>query len=140
MIKKQNKITKKGVIQDRFNQRVERIPASVILKIGQIDELKGKWITGAQLGPQVLGRLKRSVLITSTGASTRIEGAKLSDHDVEKMMRGISIQKFTDRDKQEVKGYYELLENIFNSWKKLHLNEGTIKHFHGELLKYVDII
>ena len=138
MIKKQNKITKKGVIQDRVDQRVERIPASVILKIGQIDELKGKWITGAQLGPQVLGRLKRSVLITSTGASTRIEGAKLSDHDVEKMMRGISIQKFTDRDKQEVKGYYELLENIFNSWKKLHLNEGTIKHFHGELLKYVD--
>ncbi len=138
MVKKQKNITKKGVIQDRLNQRIEHIPASVISKIGQIDELKGKWITGVQLGPQVLGRLKRSVLITSTGASTRIEGAKLSDQDVEKMMKGISIQKFTNRDKQEVKGYYELLENVFNSWKTLRLNEGIIKYFHNELLKYVD--
>ena len=125
-------------IQNKFNQRIERISASIISKIGQIDELKGRWITGAQLNPQVLGRLKKSVLITSTGASTRIEGANLSDEDVEKMMKGISIQKFTDRDKQEVQGYYELLENIFNSWKTLRVNENAIKHLHKELLKYVD--
>lgn len=122
----------------RFDQRLAQIPASIWSKITQIDELKGQWIAGAQLSPQVLGRLKRSVLITSTGASTRIEGAKLSDEDVEKMMRGIAIQKFTDRDKQEVKGYYELLENVFNSWKRLRFNEDTIKHFHAELLKYVE--
>lgn len=107
-------------------------------KIAQIDELKGQWIKGAQLSPQVLGRLKRSVLITSTGASTRIEGALLSDEDVEKLMRGINIQKFSNRDKQEVKGYYELLENVFNSWKNLRFNESAIKHFHQELLKHVE--
>ena len=101
------------VKNNKFNLRLQNIPDSIWLKIAQIDELKGRWITGAQLSSQVLGRLKRSVLITSTGASTRIEGAKLSDEDIEKMMRGIDIQKFTDRDKQEVKGYYELLENIF---------------------------
>ncbi|MCK5081239.1 MAG: Fic family protein, partial [Candidatus Moranbacteria bacterium] len=99
-------------------------------------ELKGRWITGVKLGPQVLGRLKRSVLITSTGASTRIEGAMLSDKDVEKVMRGIDIQKFADRDKQEVKGYFELLQNIFDSWRGLKLSESAIKHFHKELLKY----
>lgn len=124
--------------QNKFNQRIKQVPASIALKIGQIDELKGKWITGAQLNPQVLGRLKKSVLITSTGASTRIEGANLLDEDIEKMMKGISIQKFADRDKQEVQGYYELLENIFNSWKTLRVNENAIKHFHKELLKYVD--
>ena len=48
------------------------------------------------------------------------------------------IQKFADRDKQEVKGYYELLENIFNSWERLKFNESSIKHFHKELLKYSD--
>lgn len=138
MTKKQKNITKKGLTVSKFDQRLEHVSANIISKIGQIDELKGKWITGAQLSPQVLGRLKRSVLITSTGASTRIEGARLSDEDVEKMMRGISIQKFTDRDKQEVKGYYELLENVFNSWKTLRFNEGTVKHFHSELLKHVD--
>lgn len=121
----------------RFNQRLASIPAEIWSKIIQIDELKGQWIAGARLSPQVLGRLKRSVLVTSTGASTRIEGARLSDEDVEKLMRGIDIQKFTDRDKQEVKGYFELLENIFNSWKSLKFGENTIKHFHKELLKYV---
>ena len=122
----------------KFDHRLEHIPADIVSKIAQIDELKGRWITGAQLNPQVLGRLKRSVLITSTGASTRIEGARLSDEDVEKLMRGIDIQKFTNRDKQEVRGYFELLENIFNSWKKLTFNESSIKHFHQELLKYVE--
>lgn len=122
----------------KFDKRLEYIPADIVSKIAQIDELKGRWVTGAQLSPQILGRLKRSVLITSTGASTRIEGALLSDEDVEKMMRGINIQKFTNRDKQEVKGYYELLENVFNSWKKLQFNENAFKHFHQELLKYVE--
>lgn len=105
--------------------------------VSEIDECKGRWIAGAQLNPQALGRLKRSVLVTSTGASTRIEGAKLSDEDIEKMMRGIDIQKFADRDKQEARGYYELLENVFNSWQSINFSENTIKHFHKELLKYV---
>jgi Fic family protein len=90
------------------------------------------------LGPQVLGRLKKSVLVTSTGASTRIEGARLSDEDVEKLMRGIDLQKFADRDKQEVMGYYELLEKVFESWRHIRFSESTIKHFHKELLKYVE--
>lgn len=123
---------------NKFDQRLKQIPDEIWSKITKIDELKGQWIAGAQLSPQILGRLKRSVLITSTGASTRIEGAKLSDEDVEKMMRGIGLQKFADRDKQEVRGYYELLENVFDSWKHLRFNESTIKHFHKELLKYVE--
>jgi Fic family protein len=117
---------------------LRNIPALLWSKIARIDELKGRWAGGARLSPQVLGRLKRSVLVTSTGASTRIEGARLSDEDIEKLMRGISIQKFRDRDTQEVKGYYELLLNVFNSWETLHLSESTIKHFHKELLKYVE--
>jgi Fic family protein len=122
----------------RFNARIERLPGQVWTRIAQIDELKGRWVGGVHLSPQVLGRLKQSVLITSTGASTRIEGAHLSDEDVEKLMRGISIQKFTDRDKQEVKGYYELLQNVFQAWKHIRFSESTIKHFHKELLKYVE--
>lgn len=123
---------------NNLSKRVDNIPAEIIAKIAKIDELKGQWIAGARLNPQILGRLKKSVLITSTGASTRIEGAKLTDEDVEKLMRGINIQKFTNRDKQEVQGYYELLENIFNVWENLKFNENTIKHFHQELLKYVE--
>lgn len=120
-----------------FSQRLENLPPEIWSKITRIEEFKGQWIVGARLSPQVLGRLKRSVLVTSTGASTRIEGSMLSDEDIEKLMRGISIQKFADRDKQEVRGYYELLQNVFDSWKHIHFSGNTIKHFHKELLKYV---
>ncbi len=138
MAKNTKKIIKRHTVPDNFSKRIENIPANIVSKIAKIDELKGQWISGARLSPQVLGRLKRSVLITSTGASTRIEGARLADADIEKLMRGIDIQKFTNRDKQEAKGYYELLENVFNSWKNLKFNENAVKHFHQELLKYVD--
>src|SRR3989339_975057 len=122
----------------KFNKRLKDLPQSAWLLINQIDEVKGRWVGGAELNPQALGRLKKSTLITSTGASTRIEGAKLSDEDVEKLMRGLTMQKFRDRDKQEVKGYYELLNNVFESWKHIQFSESTIKNFHQELLKYVE--
>src|SRR3990167_2996715 len=121
-----------------YNKRIKHIPQNLWTFINKIDELKGRWIGGAEINPQALGRLKRSVLVTSTGASTRIEGAKISDEDIEKMMRGLSMQKFADRDIQEVQGYYELLENVFNAWNSIPLSESTIKHLHRELLKYVE--
>jgi len=119
-----------------LEKRIKNLPPTIWTDINKIDTLNGEWIGGAKLNPQALGRLKKSVLITSAGASTRIEGSKLSDEDVEKFVRGLSIKKFADRDKQEVKGYYELLENIFNSWKHITLSESSIKHLHKELLKY----
>lgn len=119
-------------------RRPEGLPEGIWVTVARIDELKGRWVAGARLHPVLLGRLKQSVLVTSTGASTRIEGAKLSDEDVEKMMRGIAIQTFADRDRQEVRGYYELLQHVFDGWPSIRLTEGAIKHFHRELLKYVD--
>jgi len=122
---------------NKYDKRLEDLPVEIWSRIARIDELKGQWVGGARLSPQTLGRLKMSVLVTSTGASTRIEGAKMTDEDIEKMLRGISIQKFADRDKQEVRGYYELLQNVFDAWPSIKLTENTIKHFHQELLKYV---
>ncbi|MBI3985056.1 MAG: Fic family protein [Candidatus Levybacteria bacterium] len=119
-----------------FDKRLEQIPNKIWSKIAYVDELKGRWSAGVNLSPEVLKRLKRSVLVTSTGASTRIEGGKLSDEEIEKMIRGISIEKFSNRDEAEAQGYFELLSNVFNAWDSLKLNENTIKHFHQELLKY----
>ena len=123
---------------DRFEKRIKQLSGGIWTKVAQIDELKGQWTAGARLSPQILGRLKQSVLVTSTGASTRIEGAKLSDEDVEKLMRGISIQKFADRDRQEVRGYFELLQTVFDAWKNIRFSENSIKHLHQEMLKYVE--
>lgn len=125
-------------MNNTFDLRLKDVPQDIWLKITRIEAIKGGWEGSTKLSPQILGRLKQSVLVTSTGASTRIEGSKLSDEDIEKMLRGISIQKFGNRDKQEVRGYYELLQNVFNSWESLVFNENLIKHFHKELLKYAE--
>src|SRR3989338_7887438 len=122
----------------KFVSRIVQLPPEVFLKIAQIDELKGQWTAVTNLNPQLLGRLKRSVLITSTGASTRIEGARLSDEDVDDLMKDLAIQKFADRDKQEVQGYFELLKIIFDTWDHIRFSENTIKHLHQEVLKYVE--
>ncbi|OPY68942.1 MAG: Adenosine monophosphate-protein transferase SoFic [Syntrophorhabdaceae bacterium PtaU1.Bin034] len=125
-------------MNNKFDKRLATIPSEIITKIARIDELKGRWIGGLQLNPQALGRLKRSVLVTSTGSSTRIEGAKLSDEEVEKLMMGVKTKRFADRDAQEVQGYFDLLQNLFDSWKTIKFSENTIKHFHNELVKHVD--
>jgi Fic family protein len=125
-------------MNDKFLKRLAHISPIFEQKIREIDELKNKWSTGATLDRQILMRLKKSVLVTSTGASTRIEGSQMSDEDIEKLMRGLSIQKFKDRDVQEVKGYYELLTNIFDGYQSIPFSESTIKFFHRELLKHAD--
>ena len=125
-------------MNNTFDLRLQKIPQDIWLKITQIEAIKGKWEGSTKLSPQILGRLKKSVLVTSTGASTRIEGSQLSDEDIEKMLRGIFIQKFSNRDAQEAQGYYELLQNVFNSWGSLRFNENLVKHFHKEMLKYVE--
>lgn len=121
---------------NKFYSRIENLPAEITVLLGSIDALNGRWIGGANLSPQALSRLKRSVLFTSTGASTRIEGSKLSDAQVEKLMRGLSTQKLVDRDSQEVKGYYELLKVVFDSYSEINFSESVIKQLHTELLKY----
>jgi Fic family protein len=121
----------------RFEQRIQNVPSEIWSKISEIDVIRGRWIEGARLSPQALGRLKKSVLSSSTGASTRIEGAKLTDEEVENLMQGIKTQKFAERDAQEAKGYYELLKNVFESYETIKFGESPIKHLHKELLKYV---
>ena len=125
-------------ISKRFNKRISTLPEEVHALIDNIDLQKSKWISGANLGTQTLSKLKKSVLVTSTGASTRIEGSELSDEDVERLIRGLSMQKFKDRDKQEVQGYYEILNNVFDSYRTIPFSESTIKFFHRELLKYTE--
>jgi Fic family protein len=125
-------------INKHLDDRLDKLPASIAKQLSQIDQLKGQWVGGARLSPQLLGRLKRSVLVTSTGASTRIEGSKLSDAEIEKLIRGLSTQKLVDRDSQEVTGYYELLQLIFDDYSNIKFSENMILELHARLLKYSD--
>jgi Fic family protein len=119
-----------------FDHRFTDLPDEAWQAIAKIDEVKGQWSNNAGLSRQVLNRLQRSVLVTSAGASTRIEGAKMSDEDVERLMRGITMRQLADRDAQEVRGYLDVLQLVFDSWPNIVLSESTIKQLHGRLLQF----
>jgi Fic family protein len=120
----------------KFDQRITTPDPNIVAALAAIDEIKGEFRAGLRMTPQAITSLRKSVIITSAGASTRIEGAKLSDGEVEKIMQGLAVSKFADRDSQEVQGYLETLQNVFNSFDKLPLRESMITGLHKELLKY----
>ncbi|MBI5004194.1 Fic family protein [Candidatus Kaiserbacteria bacterium] len=119
----------------RFNDRIRLTPEMLKL-IARIDELKGLWRGSAQLNPHVLKQLKASVIITSTGASTRIEGSQMSDAEVERLIRGLNAKSPKGRDAEEVAGYADLLGRIFDNHKTFKLTEGQILQFHNILLQF----
>jgi len=120
----------------KFDHRIKAPDPHIVAIIAAIDEIKGQFRAGLKMTPQAITSLRKSVLVTSAGASTRIEGAKLTDEEVEKIMQGLVVSKFADRDSQEVQGYLETLQNVFDSFESLPLREGTITSLHKELLKY----
>ncbi len=120
----------------KFDHRIRAPDPHIVALLAAIDEVKGQLKAGLRMTQQAIAKLKRSVLVTSAGASTRIEGAKLNDEEVQKIMQGLSVSKFADRDSQEVQGYLETLQNVFDSHEKLPLRESIIKSLHKELLKY----
>ncbi|TSC67598.1 MAG: Fic family protein [Parcubacteria group bacterium Gr01-1014_66] len=122
-------------MNSRFDKRIGLTP-EMLQKIARIDELKGLWRGSAKLNPHILKQLKMSVIITSTGASTRIEGARMSDEEVARLIRGLKTKPPKGRDAEEVAGYADLLGRIFDNYKTLKLTEGQIWQFHGILLHF----
>lgn len=106
--------------------------------IAEIDEFKGAWKALGTLAPERLSALRRVATIESIGSSTRIEGSKLSDSEVEKLLSNLSIHSFASRDEQEVAGYAETMEQIFQSWEYIPLTENHVRQLHRDLLRHSD--
>lgn len=121
--------------QERFNKRI-KLNQEILAKISKIDEFKGLWQGSLGLSPQILGRLKSWVIITSSGASTRIEGAKMTDEEIARFLRGLKTKAPKSRDEQEVAGYADLIGRIFDNYKTIKLTENWILQFHNILLQF----
>jgi Fic family protein len=112
------------------------ITPEILKLIADIDEFKGGWKVTETLAPERLTSLRRIATIESAGSSTRIEGSKLSDAEVEKLLSGMETKSFASRDEQEVAGYADAMDLIFDSHDAITLTENHIKQLHGVLLKY----
>lgn len=114
------------------------ITPEILLLIAEIDEFKGAWRALGNLAPDKLLQLQKVATIESIGSSTRIEGSKLTDRQVERLLSGLQVQKFETRDEQEVAGYAELMNTLFSHYNEIPLSEGFIQQLHQTLLKYSD--
>lgn len=112
-------------------------PSHEILRfIASIDEFKGEWRIVENLEPERLPSLRRVATIESVGSSTRIEGARLSDQEVEALLGNLSSESFQSRDEEEVAGYAYVMETIHASWEQMPVTEGIILQLHRDLLRY----
>ena len=125
-----------GFMADTINTKTLVIEPVMLDIIAELDEFKGAWRALSTLAPERLSALRRVATIESIGSSTRIEGSKLSDRDVEKILSKIEIKSFETRDEQEVAGYASVMETIFASWSILPLTENHIRQLHRDLLRY----
>src|SRR5690606_2836672 len=104
--------------------------------IAEIDEFKGRWDALKTLSPDRLDALRKVATVESVGSSTRIEGAKLSDAQVETLLSNIKVQSFNTRDEQEVAGYAEAMDLVFQAFDDLRLTENHIGQLHQTLLRH----
>lgn len=112
-------------------------PTHEIIKlISEIDEFKGAWRALQNISPERLFALRRVATIESVGSSTRIEGVKLSDREVETLLSSLKQYSFKSRDEEEVAGYAEAMELVFESWREITLTENHVKQLHSVLLKF----
>ena len=106
--------------------------------ISSIDEFKGEWRLIRELSPERLSQLRRVATFESVGSSTRIEGAKLTDAQVEALLGRIGIRELRTRDEQEVAGYAYAMEEVFDSHAEMALSENVVLQLHRDLLRYSD--
>ena len=112
------------------------ITAEMLTLIAELDEFKGTWRAISTLAPERLAALRKVATIESIGSSTRIEGARLTDREVEALLSRLELHSFRSRDEEEVAGYAEAMERIFLSFDSIPLTENYIQQLHGILLRY----
>ncbi len=131
-----NRIETDKQLDNPFNINALPITPEMLGLIAGIDEFKGAWRAVGRIAPERLLSLKRVATIESVGSSTRIEGAKLSDREVERLLSNLDIKSFATRDEQEVAGYAQAMETVFSSYEAIDLTENHIRQLHRDLLRH----
>lgn len=108
----------------------------VVKLLTEIDEFKGSWRVYQNIAPERLQALRQVATVESVASSTRIEGVKLTDREVARLLQDLKQREFTTRDEQEVAGYAEVMELVFESHTNIPLSESHIKQLHSLLLQF----
>src|SRR3990167_1939829 len=110
---------------DRWNAAPE-----ILRLVAAIDEFKGSWQALGALAPDRLRNLRRVATIESVASSTRIEGSKLTDAEVDRLLKGLDVHSFRSRDEEEVAGYAAAMNLIFDCFADMEVTENVIRQLH----------
>lgn len=124
---------------DKFQRKLNfgfKTNQQILKLIGFIDSFKGRWNIVEQKENVYLKELRKIATIESIGSSTRIEGAQLSNEEIKELLENMEISKLKTRDQQEVVGYYDVLEIIYESYSDITISKNYIQQLHQRLLKY----
>jgi Fic family protein len=127
-----------GNMDDLLKTVTIGITPAMLKTIAEIDEFKGAWAALGRLAPERLDNLRHVAAIESIGSSTRIEGVKLSDREIDRLLSKIDVTSFASRDEQEVAGYAAAMETVFAHYDAIDLTENHIMQLHRDLLQYTD--
>jgi len=104
--------------------------------LSKVDRYDAEWTTIEKKEGRSLKQLKSVATVRSVGASTRIEGSRMSDQEVDVLLKDLKVEKLVDRDSQEVAGYFDVLDTISESYDNISISESSIKGLHNQLLKH----
>jgi Fic family protein len=104
--------------------------------IADLDAFQASWDARHALTPERLSALRHVATIESIGSSTRIEGSRLSDAEVEQVLGRLEQQSFETRDEQEIAGYADAMDTIFTNYAEIPFTENYLKQLHKILLNY----
>lgn len=108
----------------------------IMSELSKIDRFDASWSIIEKREGATLKQLKNIATVKSVGASTRIEGSKMTDDEVSVLIEKIYICSFEERDQQEVGGYFETLDTIAGNYANIGITEGQIKGLHNLLMKH----
>ena len=111
---------------------------ALLNEISKVDRFDAAWHAIERREGSSLKQLKKMATVRSVGSSTRIEGSKLTDKEVQLLIGTINIHQLTERDEQEVAGYFEVLNTISDEYWNIDITEGNIKNLHNILMRYCE--
>ncbi len=103
--------------------------------VEEMERFQGPWrdLSG-KYSPHFVKTLKQAMIVTSSGASTRIEGALMSDGEVEQLIkRNCKISAMSSRSEREVAGYAKTLQYIYAHYNGIEMSEVNIRALHQKL-------
>ena len=105
-------------------------------QLSVLDTFKGSWKVKESQQGRYLKELRKIATIESTGSSTRIDGARLRDQEVKKLLASIKKINFKSQNQREVAGYHEAFELILDNFADIEISERHLHQLHRILLKY----